>query len=359
MTAKRLDRYLARRFSTMVLMIVVAASLVVLLVQYVEVLRRFSDEPGFTTLNGLWLSVMQIPSVLDTALPFAFLFGALLSLLGLSRQLELVVARASGVSVWGFLKGPFFVALLVGVLASGLLHPLALVADRAASSLEGEMAGSAGRTDRGRWFRQDGPAGSSIIRSTGVDRGGLTLLGVTAFVFGPDGGFREKVSAPRAEFLAGRWQFTDAQIVSASDAPRQVTRYELPASLTEEEMTRSLATTDAVSLWSLPGVIQSADRLGLNIDRLRLLFHQLLNRPLFMAAMVMIAATVSLRLSRFGGALKLLLTGVVTGFLLYVLTEIVGDFGANGIINPVLAAWLPPVVALTFGATALLYQEDG
>ena len=41
------------------------------------------------------------------------------------------------------------------------------------------------------------------------------------------------------------------------------------------------------------------------------------------------------------------------------LTEIAGDLGGNGIINPVLAAWLPPLVALTFGATALLFQEDG
>jgi lipopolysaccharide export system permease protein len=41
------------------------------------------------------------------------------------------------------------------------------------------------------------------------------------------------------------------------------------------------------------------------------------------------------------------------------LSEIVSDLGGNGIINPVLAAWLPPTVALTLGATALLYQEDG
>jgi lipopolysaccharide export system permease protein len=75
--------------------------------------------------------------------------------------------------------------------------------------------------------------------------------------------------------------------------------------------------------------------------------------------MVMIAATVSLRLSRYGGAWRLILTGVGAGFLLYALTEIVSDLGGNGIINPVLAAWLPPLVALTFGATALLYLEDG
>ena len=75
--------------------------------------------------------------------------------------------------------------------------------------------------------------------------------------------------------------------------------------------------------------------------------------------MVMIAATVSLRLTRYGGTWRLVLTGVAAGFLLYVLTEIAGDLGGNGIIDPVLAAWLPPIVALTFGATPCFYQEDG
>ena len=75
--------------------------------------------------------------------------------------------------------------------------------------------------------------------------------------------------------------------------------------------------------------------------------------------MVMIAATVSLRLTRYGGTWRLVLTGAAIGFLLYAFTEIVSDLGGNGIIDPVLAAWLPPIVALTFGATALLFQEDG
>jgi lipopolysaccharide export system permease protein len=75
--------------------------------------------------------------------------------------------------------------------------------------------------------------------------------------------------------------------------------------------------------------------------------------------MVLIAATVSLRLTRFGGTFRLLLTGAAIGFLLYAFSEIASDLGANGIIDPVLAAWLPPFISLTFGVTALLYLEDG
>ena len=81
---------------------------------------------------------MRVPFLLDTALPFAFLFAALLSLLGLSRKLELVVARASGVSVWGFLRG----ALRGRDRSSGrsrrrLLNPLAVDLQEKAENMRG------------------------------------------------------------------------------------------------------------------------------------------------------------------------------------------------------------------------------
>ena len=358
MLVRLLNLYIAKRFVWMLGLIFIAVGIVILLADYVEVLRRFSDKPDFTSLAGIQLAAMRVPFLLDAAGPFVFLFAALVSLIGLSRRLELVVARASGVSVWGFLRGPFAVALLFGLLAIGLLNPIAVNLKEAAENKEAELSGAV-RGSPGTWFRQESSAGPSIVSGGSVREDGRVIFGVTAFVFGTDGEFREKVTARRADYREGAWILSNAQVVSASAAPRREGRYELPTDLDAAELGRSVFQPEAVSLWSLPAFIAAASSTGIDPNRYRLGFHLLLARPLFLLAMVTIAATVSLRLSRYGGAWKLVLTGAAAGFLLYVLTEIVGDLGANGIIDPVLAAWLPPIVALTFGATVLLYQEDG
>jgi lipopolysaccharide export system permease protein len=359
MIARLLSLYIARRFTAMLALIFAAVAIIILLADYVEVLRRFSDSAAFTSLLGLQLALMRVPFLLDAAVPFAFLFAALLSLLSLSRKLELVVARASGVSVWGFLRAPFAVALLFGVLASSLLNPLAIKLKEATENMEAELSGRAARGGAGVWFRQESAAGPSIVHGGSVRDDGMALFGVTAFVFDGDGEFREKVAAPRAEYDENRWILSNARVVPASSAARLTERYELPTDLAANELHRSVFQPEAASLWSLPSFIAAADSTGVDSDRFRLAFHLLLSRPLFLLAMVTIAATVSLRLSRFGGTWRLILTGAAAGFLLYVITEIVSDLGANGIIDPILAAWLPPVVALTLGATTLLYQEDG
>jgi lipopolysaccharide export system permease protein len=332
---------------------------VLFLADYVEILRRYGDEAGFSPALGLQLGIMRAPFLLETVLPFAFLFGALLSLLGLSRKLELVVARASGVSAWGFLAAPFGLALLLGAASSLLFNPLAVQLNERAKAIQAELTDPARQRGTGLWFRQDSVDGASIVHATQTGENGMMLYGVTAFVFGADGVFHEKVVAPRAHYENGEWVLSEARISSAAMAPQTVEQYLLPTNLSAGEVLQTTTQPEGLSIWSLPAFIDTAGRTGLNTDRFTLAFHTLLARPLFLLAMVTIAATVSLRLSRQGGTWRLVLTGVGAGFLLYVLTEIVSDLGGNGIIDPVLAAWAPSIIALTFGATALFHQEDG
>jgi lipopolysaccharide export system permease protein len=76
-------------------------------------------------------------------------------------------------------------------------------------------------------------------------------------------------------------------------------------------------------------------------------------------AMVLVAATVSLRFFRFGGVAPMVLAGVMAGFVLYVASELVENLGAAGIVGPGVAAWLPATVGMLLGVLSLLHQEDG
>jgi lipopolysaccharide export system permease protein len=352
-----LSLYIARRFFASLSLILLAVSLVIFFADYVEVLRRFSDEDAFTALLGVRLAAMHVPILLDQILPFAFLFAGVIGLLGLSRSLELVVARASGVSVWGFLRGPLVVSLLFGAVATTVLNPVAVSLNERAEQIQAALSNKID-TDHGSWFRQQGDGTASIVYAGSIGDRGRTLFGATAFVFGEDGNFLEKVTAPRVEFGPGAWTFLDATVASEGGYRREA-RYPLPTELTSAELRRRSLGETSVSIWSLPQFIETAKRSGLDTDRFQVSFHRLVSRPLFLLAMVMIAATVSLRLGRQGGLWRLILTGAAAGFLLYAFAEIVSDLGSNGIIAPMLAAWLPPLVALTLGATSLLIQEDG
>ncbi len=75
--------------------------------------------------------------------------------------------------------------------------------------------------------------------------------------------------------------------------------------------------------------------------------------------MVLIAATFSLRFSRGGGTWLLIATGVLTGFVLYFVSDLVLALGLSGKIPPVLAAWTPAGVFTLIGVAGLFHMEDG
>jgi lipopolysaccharide export system permease protein len=126
-----------------------------------------------------------------------------------------------------------------------------------------------------------------------------------------------------------------------------------------EQLRQSFVPPDAVGFWAMPAVISRTIGAGLDPTPYQLRYQSLMARPLLLIAMVLVAASVSLRFFRFGGVTRLVLGGVAAGFVLYVATQLSEELGASGIVNPPVAAWLPAIVGTLLGSLALLHQEDG
>ena len=120
-------------------------------------------------------------------------------------------------------------------------------------------------------------------------------------------------------------------------------------------MRESFATPESVPFWDLPSYIDSAERAGLGAAGYRLQYQRLIARPFLLCAMVLLASAVSLRFFRFGGVQKMVMSGILSGFLLYVLSKVTEDLSKAELMPPIAAAWLPVMVGMFTGFVALLY----
>jgi lipopolysaccharide export system permease protein len=66
-----------------------------------------------------------------------------------------------------------------------------------------------------------------------------------------------------------------------------------------------------------------------------------------------------MRPARRGGVAQMIGSGVATGFALFVISKIAEEFGQNGALPLVLAAWAPAVAGLMLALALLLHTEDG
>lgn len=356
-----LARYFGLRFLNAVLVVFGGIFVLVALIDYIELTRRAGDIPNVSAALVAKTSLYRVPQVVERILPFCILIGAMSCYLNLSRRLELVVARSAGLSAWQFVAPALVVAFALGIVATTVYNPISAVLQERSKRFEAELFGTNAPSRRGGsfWVSQRTDDGQTIINAAGSRDQGINLNGVSIFNFDVEGHFKQRIEARAAVLEPGAWRLRDARIYALGMLPVDHAEYRLKTSLTPEQVRESFATPETVPFWELPQYIQIAEHAGLVAAGYRLQFQKLLARPFLLAAMVLLAAAVSLRFFRFGGVQKMVLSGVAAGFLLYVLSKVTEDLSKAELMHPVAAAWLPVLVGGVTGFIALLYQEDG
>jgi Predicted permeases len=103
MMTNTLGRYFAGRFVVSALGVFASIFVLLVLVDYIEMVRKTSGLASASAIAVAETSLFRVPQLLEKMMPFCILIGAMTCYLALSRRLELVVARAAGVSAWQFI----------------------------------------------------------------------------------------------------------------------------------------------------------------------------------------------------------------------------------------------------------------
>jgi lipopolysaccharide export system permease protein len=362
--AKTFSAYIARLFFVWFCGVFTAMVIVTFLLDYVELIRRGGAKLQATLSLLFQMAALKLPHTAQEVLPFAILFGTMLTFWRLTRNNELVIARAAGVSAWQFLTPALLVALLVGIISVTVFNPIASFTQAAYEKLESRVlrqgADQLSLSNAGLWLRQSDQAGNQVIIHAGkIASQQMILDPVTLFFFNASTQFTSRVDAQTARLENGDWLIENGVRWLPNEVSQPFDELRLATTLTPRKVEESFASPDTMSFWDLPGFIELLEESGFPAQRHRLHFNVLLARPLLLCAMVLVAATFSLRMQRRGGATLMIVGGVVSGFVLYFVSDIVFALGLSAKLPVALAAWTPTGVSVIFGASMLLHLEDG
>src|SRR5690349_18049924 len=166
-----LYRYLAVQFLLGVAVVYGIFLVLAFSIDIVDLLNRTAGH-NVSTSVAVGMALLQLPNLGQKMLPFAILFGGVVTFVRLSRSRELVATRAAGVSAWDFLMPPLTVAVFIGVFAVTLFTPVS-------ARMFSEFAGLEARYVKGResqlpfamnglWLRQGDARQQSVIHALRV-----------------------------------------------------------------------------------------------------------------------------------------------------------------------------------------------
>ncbi|EJJ28017.1 LPS export ABC transporter permease LptG [Rhizobium sp. CF142] len=357
-----LSRYFFRRYVVTTMWFLIGMSAITFLLDFSETASRISNFPGYTLGGAVLLTAVRLPLILQQTIPFVALFVGITVLIGLNRKYELVVTRAAGISVWQFML-PFVAgSLILGVLTVVALNPLAAWGQRQATQFETAWRGQDNAMIRALqvpWLRQISGRDDVIIGAKTVLENGTLLMDAVLVHFDSTGQVILRQDASSAKLEDGYWQLNNVVERKPGEIPVRKATEQLRTNLKQDFIKERLTAPETIGFFDLSNRIAAAKSFGISTKALETQFNSLLSQPLLLVAMTLIAATVSLKFSRFNQSRSVILGGILSGFMLYVVTVLVKAFGSSGVVPPFVATWIPVIVALALGATILLHQEDG
>lgn len=358
-----LSWYIGRHFLGAAVAVLLGLAAVVMLFDVIELLRRTASKDDVSLDLVLQMALLKMPFMAQTVLPFSVLIGAMMAFWHLTRNLELVIARAIGVSAWQFLFPAVALAFLLGVLQVTILNPVASAMIASFDQLEAKhirgQTNLLAVSENGLWLRQSDGNERSILHARRVGQDDMRLGEVTIYEFEGDDDFVRRIDAAAGDLVDGHWVLEDAAVWQAGATTERHDSLALPTDMTLERIQDSFAAPETMSFWELPAFIDILERAGFSGKRHRLYWHSLLAVPFLLCSMVLVGAACSLRLPRRGGILVMAASGLGAGFLFYFASDLIHALGLSGRIPPELAAWTPAAVSALLGVAVVLHLEDG
>ncbi len=352
-----LDRYLGK-----IILQYTLISMGVLLALFTFV--NFLDQLGsigkgnYGIVQAIEYVILTIPRLLYELFPMAALLGTIIGLSLLANDSELIVMRASGVSMVqitaaALKMGGMFVifAIIVGEVVSPLTETKAQ-----RGRAEAMQQNIQQQTNFGLWMRD-----VQTYVNVGEVLPDLTLLRVKVFEFDDEKHLRSMVTADDGIFRDGFWLVNNVKQTLIDPGGKTETLHTPSAQwqsrVTPQILSVFLIKPDQLSFWQLSRYIKHLAANQQKTDPFELAFWGKLMLPLSTAVMVVLAIPFVFTNIRSGGLGRSLFIGIMLGLGFYAANK---GFGyvvlANGL-SPFLGATLP-VICFLFLALVMMRRIE-
>jgi lipopolysaccharide export system permease protein len=344
-----LDKYIAKQVLLTILVVAIALLGLDIFFNIVNELKVVGR--GQYTLQTLFLYLLlSSPTRLYIMFPWAALIGSLISLGALAAQSELVVMRASSISVlritWAVVKAALILTLFAVFLGEGIAPAAERLAQQKKTfALSG---GQSIETAYGLWVRQ----GYHFIHIQSARVNG-ELIGVTRYEFDEKQKLLNALYAVKATRVGKAWRLEEIKKTHILETKTIVTREKeqiIPDLIDPGILeTASVKHPEWLSLKALFHTIKHHAKNELNTQNYELALYKKLFQPLVIILMVILAVPFifgPLRSSNLGFRI---LVGILVAFLFHTLNGMLAPLALVYQFPPILAVLLPIVLFAGIG----------
>ena len=207
---RKLDRYLLIKFIKNFIYFISISLLIVFLVEFVELLRRTSENPNIPSIfYVIYLALLKITESIAYIIPISVFVTTMMTCRTLNKYREMVIIQNAGLHSFRILYPFVFFIILFCAIYFIILNPLFSHATNSYQKIEQEVfRGKLSKTSiskSGIWLRQGSVNNKIVIRAANFIPERSLFKDATFFIFTKRNNFTERIDVESAQLEKEFW----------------------------------------------------------------------------------------------------------------------------------------------------------
>jgi len=362
-TPKIIIKYLIKEFCFSLFIFSSIFLTLILLSSFIEEMVFFRNKKfeGNIIIETLFLSLIQMPTIFISMLPFVFLFSGIFFFVKLMRSNEITPLSLSGFSKSHIALIPAFFAFLFGVIIILFITPISSELSKYYEITKQRYSKNDNLiiiNNTGLWVKEKIDNYTYLIRADTIENQEFkNLKNLTIYQFDNDMNFLKRIDANDVIVNGFNWSLKESKTLLQNGNLEKSDKY-YETKINFQDFSSFFSNADTFSFWNIVEQINSRKNIGYYSQELIIKFNKFITMPIMLFLMVIISTIFTLNANYQFNNFIYSFFGVMTGIIVYFLGDLSIALGKSGKIPLILSVWVPILLIMILSSINLIKNND-
>ena len=355
MIFKTYQIYLSKVFTSTLLKTFIVFLSLAFILNIFEEINFFKDLEVSITLP-IFLTFLNIPSVLFDIFPFIFLITAQFAFIKLMDQNEIIVLKNFGLDNLKIIKILSMLSFLIGLAIITIYYNFSSSLKYSYLNLKNSYAKDnkylAVITENGIWIKDQVRENINIINANNFKN--KILYDVDIIQFDENFNFKNNIISKEIIIDDKTWIIKEALVSNSKGQLKTIKNFKLETNLNYNDVSSLYSNLSSLNIFELNNLRKKYENINYSSTEVNSAIQKLVSFPFYLTVMTILAATIMINIKHNKSKIFHLIFGILISVIIYYLSFFFEELGKNEQIPIGISIWVPLIIIMLISTISLI-----
>jgi len=355
MIFKTYQIYLSKVFTSTLLKTLTVFLSLAFILNIFEEINFFKDLEVSITLP-IFLTFLNIPSVIFDIFPFIFLITAQFAFIKLMDQNEIIVLKNFGLDNLKIIKILSMLSFLIGLAIITIYYNFSSSLKYSYLNLKNSYAKDnkylAVITENGIWIKDQVRENINIINANNFKN--KILYDVDIIQFDENFNFKNNIISKEIIIDDKTWIIKEALVSNSKGQLKTIKNFKLETNLNYNDVSSLYSNLSSLNIFELNNLRKKYENINYSSTEVNSAIQKLVSFPFYLTVMTILAATIMINIKHNKSKIFHLIFGILISVIIYYLSFFFEELGKNEQIPIGISIWVPLIIIMLISTISLI-----